>query len=88
MLLILLAASSGAWLPAACRPAHPGVAIEQARSLRAAGHPGEAARLLRPLAARLLKNGLLHYELALALHDDGKDADALPEVKRATYRVK
>src|SRR5882672_10276683 len=67
----------------ACSGADVAARLTEARRLREAGRPGEAARMLERLAARAPHDATVLYEQALALHAAGRDQDALKPIAAA-----
>src|SRR5258705_73394 len=65
----------------ACSGADVAARLAEARRLREAGRPGEAARGLERLAARAPNDAAVLYEQALALHAAGREDGALPRCR-------
>ena len=71
----------------ACSGADVATRLAEARHLREAGRPDEAARALERLAARAPDDPAVLYEQALALHASGRDEDALKPITAALAKT-
>jgi tetratricopeptide (TPR) repeat protein len=71
----------------ACHGTDVRAGLEEARRLREAGRPEEAARVLELLVARVPDDPVVLYEQALALHAAGHDEDALKPITAALARA-
>src|SRR5689334_6669399 len=71
----------------ACSGADVATRLAEARHLREAGRPDEAARALERLAARAPEDPAVLYEQALALHASGRDEDALKPITAALAKT-